>query len=41
MQEKILEELIFARMHAGHVFALARTQENLFEGSFSAHWANS
>ena len=31
MQEKILGELIFARIHAGPVFALARIQENMFE----------
>ena len=29
MQEKILGELIFARIHAGPVFALARMQENI------------
>ena len=37
MQEKILGELIFARIHVGPVFALARIQENTFEGSFSAY----
>ena len=37
MQEKFLGELIFARMHAGPVLALARIQENTFEGSFSAY----
>ena len=37
MQEKILGELIFARIHAGPVFALARIQESIFEGSFSAY----
>ena len=36
MQEKILGELIFPRMHVGPVFALARIQENIFEESFSA-----
>ena len=36
MQEKILGELIFARIHAGPAFALARIQENIVEGSFSA-----
>ena len=34
MQEKNLGELIFARIHAGPVFALARIQEIIFEGSF-------
>ena len=34
MQEKILGELIFARIHAGPVFALARIQENIFEEAF-------
>ena len=33
MQDKILGEWIFARIHAGPVFALARIQENIFEGS--------
>ena len=37
MQEKILGELIFPRMHAGPVFALARIQENILEESFSAY----
>ena len=37
MQEKILGELIFPRIHAGPVFALARIQENIFEESFSAY----
>ena len=31
MQEKILEELIFARIHVGPVFALSRIQENTLE----------
>ena len=31
MQEKFLGELIFARIPAGPVFALARIQENVFE----------
>ena len=30
MQEKILGELIFPRLHAGPVFALARIQEKIF-----------
>ena len=34
MQEKILEELIFARIHVGPVFALVRIQENIFEELF-------
>ena len=34
MQEKILEELIFAQMHVGPVFALAQIQENIFEEIF-------
>ena len=34
MQEKTLGEFIFARIHAGPVFALARIQEYIFEGSF-------
>ena len=34
---KNLGELIVARIHAGPVFALARIQENIFEGSFSAN----
>ena len=37
MQEKILGELIFSRIHAGPVFALARIQENIFEESFTAY----
>ena len=37
MQEKILGELIFSRMHAGPVFALARIQENILEEPFSAY----
>ena len=37
MQEKNLGELIFRRIHAGPVFALARIQENIFEESFSAY----
>ena len=41
MQENILGELIFVRIHAGPVFALARIQENIFGGSFSAYWPNS
>ena len=31
MQEKILGELNFARVHAGPVFALARIQANIFQ----------
>ena len=31
MQEKILGELFFSRMHAGPAFALARIQENILE----------
>ena len=31
MQEEILGEFIFSRIHAGPVFALAQTQENIFE----------
>ena len=34
---KILGELIFARIHAGPVFAFVRIQENISEGSFSAY----
>ena len=34
MQEKFLGELIFSRIDAGPVFALARIQENIFEESF-------
>ena len=37
MQEKNLGELIFLRIHAGPVFALAHIQENMFEESFSAY----
>ena len=37
LQENILGELIFARVHAGPVFALARIQENIFEGLFAAY----
>ena len=44
MQEKNLGELLFARIHAGPVFALARIQENIFEELFSANlpysWGN-
>ena len=38
---KNLGELIFSRIHAGPVFALARIQENIFEVSFSAYEPNS
>ena len=41
MQAKIPGELIFSRIHAGPVFALARIQENIFEESFSAYEPNS
>ena len=41
MQEKNLGELIFPRIHAGPVFALAQIQENILEESFSAYWPNS
>ena len=41
MQDKFLEELIFARIHAEPVFALARIQENILEESFSAYLPNS
>ena len=34
MQEKNLEEFIFAHMHVGPVFALAQIQENTFEELF-------
>ena len=34
MQEKHLGELIFARMHAGPVFALARIQEIVLRNNF-------
>ena len=33
-RKKILEELIFARIHVGPVFALVRIQENIFEELF-------
>ena len=39
MQEKNLGELIFVRIHAGPVFALARIQENIFEESFPEYFA--
>ena len=39
MQEKILGELISARIHAGPVFALARIQENIFEEVFPEYCA--
>ena len=39
MQEKILGELIFVRIHAGPVFALARIQENIFEESLPEYFA--
>ena len=34
MQENILEEFIFARLHVGPVFILAQIQENIFEEMF-------
>ena len=34
MQEKLLGELIFVRMHAGSVFALARIQEIFLRDHF-------
>ena len=34
MQEKILDELIYARIHVGPVFALVRIQENILEELF-------
>ena len=34
MQENILEEFIFARIHVGPVFALAQIHENIFEELF-------
>ena len=34
MQEIILEELIFAHMHVGPVFALTQIQEKMFENYF-------
>ena len=37
MQEKILGELIFAPIHAGPVFALARIQKNIFKEPFLAY----
>ena len=40
MQEEFLGELIFARIHAGPVFALARIQENIFEEVFPEYFAN-
>ena len=39
MQENILGEFIFARIHAEPAFALARKQENIFEKLFSKHFA--
>ena len=39
MQEKILGELIFARIHARPVFALARIQENIFKEVFPEYCA--
>ena len=39
MQEKNLGELIFVRIHAGPVFALARIQENIFEDVFPEYFA--
>ena len=39
MQEKFLGELIFARVHAGPVFALPRIQENIFEEVFPEYFA--
>ena len=39
MQEKILGELIFVRIHAGPVFALARIQENNFGEVFPEYCA--
>ena len=41
MQETILGELIFAPIHAGPVFALARIQEKMFEELFSTYLPNS
>ena len=38
MQEKILGELISARIHVGPVFALARMQENIFEEVFPEYF---
>ena len=37
MQEKILEELLFARRHVGPVFALSQIQENTLEELFLKH----
>ena len=34
MQEKIIGELIFPRIHAGPVFALARRQKNILRSHF-------
>ena len=39
MQEKFPGELIFVRIHAGPVFALARIQENIFEEVFPEYFA--
>ena len=39
MQEKFLGELIFPRIHAGPVFALAPIQENIFEEVFPEYCA--
>ena len=39
MQEKNLGELIFARIHEGPVFALARIQETIFEEVFPEYVA--
>ena len=39
MQEKILGELKFARIHAGLVFVLARIQENIFVEVFPEYCA--
>ena len=38
-RKKIPGELIFARIHAGPVFALARIQENIFEEVFPEYFA--
>ena len=40
MQETIIGELTFARIHVGPLFALARIQENNFEELFSAYLPN-
>ena len=37
MQEKNLEELIFAQIHVGPVFALAQIQENSIEELFKKY----